>query len=446
MLYKYILIFLGLYSWEFKTNNLFEELTVRQNKYYETFKFTPLKNIKKLTSYIQQGDSNSPTINLQIIPLKPNNNFNFFKLVIYNIYSLFIFLLLCVQPSYLFYQLVSNNYDNIEEYLITFLLNINTPINYLWAKYYFKTNHFDFYNKDCTTNCSLNIVIIITCVMISIFINMISINSFYNQYYYLYHLEKYQAILFALIEWIYARTTLGLTSSSFTIVMCKHIKSINDFIKNVKNNEINLMNDDNNNYLGAIIKKISDLQRSIDNTIECYNRLLSFITVTCGISLALFIRHKQGTYSYGEIIVTFTNNTITNELFEDHDYYLIQIFSLYIFFQIIFFWSVIRYSQLRNDIIKVLESPEFIHRYLTRWSADKIKRKCKDDNYIKYLTRMLICIEEENSTTIDWLVIHKLCKSQWMDFSILGISTQDGSLIKKVITFSSIIYFVLSYL
>ena len=51
----------------------------------------------------------------------------------------------------------------------------------------------------------------------------------------------------------------------------------------------------------------------------------------------------------------------------------------------------------------------------------------------------------ENATSIDWMVLEKLTRNKWMDFSILGISTQDGSLIKKVITFSSLIYIATSY-
>jgi hypothetical protein len=58
---------------------------------------------------------------------------------------------------------------------------------------------------------------------------------------------------------------------------------------------------------------------------------------------------------------------------------------------------------------------------------------------------MILCIEQENATSIDWMILEKLTSYKWMDFSILGISTQDGSLIKKVITFSSLIYFISSY-
>ena len=57
---------------------------------------------------------------------------------------------------------------------------------------------------------------------------------------------------------------------------------------------------------------------------------------------------------------------------------------------------------------------------------------------------MILCIEEENATTLDWLILDKLLKTKWMDFSIMGISSQDGSLIKKIIALSSIGYLILS--
>ena len=59
---------------------------------------------------------------------------------------------------------------------------------------------------------------------------------------------------------------------------------------------------------------------------------------------------------------------------------------------------------------------------------------------------MILCIEEENATTLDWIIIDKLLNTKWMDFSIMGISTQDGELIKKVITFSSIAIVLLRYI
>jgi len=151
--------------------------------------------------------------------------------------------------------------------------------------------------------------------------------------------------------------------------------------------------------------------------------------------MCIFIRYKYVEY------------TLKNAIeFSTHDYYLLQSYVSYLIYIGIFFWNVIYYSELRNDLIKIIQSSSFVNKFLTRWSTQKIQTKCRDENPAIQLNKMLICIEQENATSIDWIVLDKLTTDKWMDFSILGISTQDGSLIKKVFTFSSIIYFVISYL
>ena len=136
-----------------------------------------------------------------------------------------------------------------------------------------------------------------------------------------------------------------------------------------------------------------------------------------GISFAIFLRHKQLEYSeYSEYldkdkicnvsnvsdvsdVSDVSNDTFTNyKLFQSHDYYLIQKFSLYTFCQIIFFWNIFKYSEFRNRLIKLIESPSFVNRFLTRWSTNKVKKKCRDSNEVKHLAKIILCIEEENST------------------------------------------------
>ena len=186
--------------------------------------------------------------------------------------------------------------------------------------------------------------------------------------------------------------------------------------------------------LSNLITEITQLRYTVEISINFYNKLLSFTTVLGGLSLAIFIKHSY---------INFTKKNRTELTL--HEYYLIQNFILYILCQIIFYWNVIIYSELRNKLVKIIQSPLFVHKFLTRWSNTRIKKKCKDEDETKYLSKIILCIEEENATTIDWLVLDKLIKNKWMDFSILGISTQDGTLVKKVITFSGLIYLILSY-
>ena len=432
MLYNYLLFFLGIYSWNYKSTTFIERLL--QKKEINLTLLTQNKNNKKLIKF-EETDSNSPNLNfyLTVLDLKELSPNLKYKIYVYNLYSFCIFLFLCVQPFYLFYKLCSDT-NNFQEYLITFLININTPINYLWAKYYFSTNHFDLFVNSCNYNCWSFVVFIIIITCISIITSLIDIDTFYNEYYYIYNFNKTIGVSIVVLEWIYSRLIFALTSSAFTIVFCKHVKQIRNFIKQIVSNEFDL---EDSYCLTSLISNIASLRHSVEISIKFYNKLLSFITVTGGVSLAIFIRHLYNK----------TNEEIQKVvILQQHEKYLLQSYILYVICQLIFFYNVIYYSELRNRLVKLIQSSSFINKFLIRWSASRLKKKCKDTCEIKQLSKIILCIEQENATSIDWMILEKLTRNKWMDFSILGISTQDGTLIKKVITFSSLIYFVLSYL
>ncbi len=428
MLYNNLLFFLGIYSWKFKPNNIFEKFICKKKINIEPT--MPLKNNNKLI-FEKFIDSNSPNINFYTdIPLCELNYQKKIKLYLYNFYSLLIFLFLCIQPTYLFIKMI--NSKKFLEYLITFLININTPFNYIWSKYYFTTNHFDPYIKCSNNNCFSFIIFIISLTIVSILISFINIDYFYNEYYYIYNLPRVYGIFILLLEWIYSRLIFSLDLSIFIIVLCKHQKDISKFIKEFKSNEFDL---EDCYCLSSLISIIGNLRHTVEITINFFNILLSFNTITGGIALALFL--KQLYYSYVEI----------HKLkLKPHELYLLQSFIFYIISQIIFLYNVMNYSTYKDELFKKIQSSSFINKFLTRWSISKLKRKCDDSHEIKHINKMILCIEQETATSIDWMILEKLTQSKWMDFSICGISTQDGSLIKKVITFSSLIYFIISYL
>ena len=451
MLYNNLLFFLGIYSWNYKSTTLLQKILQKKqinidlsnnkndnnynnnnNSCSTSTTTTDINNNNNKLFKFYDIESKSPNLNfyLDVIDLKELDSKLKYKIYFYNLYSFLIFIFLSTQPFYLFYKMCSNK-NNFQEYLLTFLININTPINFLWAKYYFTTNHFDLFINSCSYNCWSFVIFIIIITFISIIISLVNIDSFYNEYYYIHNINKSIGIIIIIFEWIYSRLLFSLTSSTFTIVFCKHVKDIKNFINQIISNEFDL---EDSYCLSTLISHIGSLRHSVEISIRFYNTLLSFITVTGGISLAIFIRHLYNNFQQ--------KNTL---IFQQHEYYLIQSYILYIICQIIFFYNVINYSELRDKLIKIIQSSNFINKFLTRWSASRLKKKCKDACEIKHLNKMILCIEQENASSIDWMILEKLTRNKWMDFSILGISTQDGTLIKKVITFSSLIYFVLSY-
>lgn len=496
IIYNNLIFFLGLYSWNFKPNSKLQSYINKKN--INNFNYTKNKNYlslfsssgnkngngnintngqfnnKQLIEY-NQTDSNSPSLNLYIdsINLLPLNLKKKIIVYLYNFYFLCILLFLCIQPLYTICIIFTkeDKEDLLEFHISKFLINVNIPISFIWAKYYFTTNHFDIISN--TMDCGYIFIILMLITFISIVTNIFYIDHFYNEYYFMNYFNVYIANIVLIIEWIYSRLIFALCSVCFTIVFCKHINDISEFINKLIKNEYDF---EDNYCLNFLIITISQLRNNIELSISFFNILLSFITITGGLSLGIYIKKKHSLYilskelnvikeidsqSLSENItelkddllndnVAVINNVtyMANNYFiisNDMDYYLILSFIFYIICQGVFFWNIVQFSKLRNRLVKLIQSTYFVNRFLTRWSKSKIKKKCKDASETKHYIKMLITLQEENATSIDWILINKLVVDKWMDFSILGISTQDGSLIKKVITFSSIIYFVIGY-
>ena len=107
MLYNYLLFFLGIYSWNYKSTTFLERLL--QKKEINLTLLTQNKNNKKLIKF-DETDSNSPNLNfyLTVLDLKELSPNLKYKIYVYNLYSFCVFLFLCVQPFYLFYKLCSD--------------------------------------------------------------------------------------------------------------------------------------------------------------------------------------------------------------------------------------------------------------------------------------------------------------------------------------------------
>ena len=120
------------------------------------------------------------------------------------------------------------------------------------------------------------------------------------------------------------------------------------------------------------------------------------------------------------------------------DYYTIVALSYYFLSELIFIIILWKYSYKRFSLHQYINSNNFISKYLSRSKNKKSTNKTQWENN-------LIIMEEESATTLDWVILDKITKENWIDFNILGISTRDGNLVKKVVTFSTIFYTLLKF-
>tara|TARA_B100000902_G_C27319991_1_gene923718 strand:- start:584 stop:1849 length:1266 start_codon:yes stop_codon:yes gene_type:complete len=413
-----LLFFLGIKSWDI------DFFPVK--KYYIQEKpKNSLKNNKTVNT-LKLIAEETPSPQLEVYRIKTHkrpNRRDIIKFSIYTIYSILIFLLLSIQPVYTMYKYIQDT-TNVK-FLSSFFTHVNIPVIYLWEKKYFRSNHLEKQLR-CIR---FKTAVVTTFAIISMIINFLDITSFYNDYYWT-HLFNNEILFFSLIvlEWIYSRIVLFLYAFSFMFVMNSHISNFKEFINDLKINE---WCDDCEAPLTTIIKNVVIIRKNIETTISYYNDIISITTLLGGASLAIFIR---------DLIPSNTEKIIDVE-FEDHDRYLIHPGIVYILCQLSLLTYMTKYAVQRNRVLKYIKSIEFINKFLSKIPDEKIHSKTNGK-----LDIVTLNIADYSSTTLDWIILGNILSEQWLDFTIFGISTSDGGLIKKSMAFGSAFLFCVSFL
>lgn len=418
MLFRNLIWLLGLNSWEYK---LPKWLIYQQKRKVTTTNTLVInKHIKSLHKY-----SPSPVNNIYIdqhedeYP-KPDRKIKF-KIAMYAIWTLIVLSSQCIQPLFLIYKIVQQK-ENLQELINLLLLYSIIPIHYIWAKIYFSTTHFDnFFIKthwSCTSYCNKLTVLSFVASLLSIiphffFNDDVSAYWSHDKYYFWYTFIPLEII---------GRNIILINSGIFTLVFYNNFKKIYNFTKDIDSGESSLQFN-NSNVLSELIFELSKIKSELKCAIERFEYLVSLTTGFGGCSLVIFVQHKYTTQNFNLTPVeVYTGVALI--------YYLIS--------QVVFFNILYKYSSVRENIHKYINSTNFINRYIKRTQIKNPTSKTQADHN-------LLILEEESATTIDWLILDRLTKENWIDFSILGISTRDGSLIKKVITFSTLFYTLLRF-
>lgn len=411
-----LLLFLGVKSW--KVDNILVRKNIINNKFLR-----PNKNLKSINLLkIMEDETPSPKMAMYRINKckKPTVIENMFY-VLYTLYYIIINLILLVQPVYTLIM-YSKNIHNIK-FLTSFFLHINLPIIHGWCKYYFKTNHIE----NILLCKNFKGTLIITSIIISIIINLLDITSFYNEYHWLNSINN-SVLFFSLIiiEWIYSRLTLFLFVYTFMFVINEHISRLKKIKSQIEKNEFDF---EENVCLSNLILALAKTKDEIEKTINLFNGIISYTTILGGIALAVFIRD------------VFPHGMNLPFNFQNHDRYLLHPIILYLCNQIILIINMSRYSYAREDILHFIKSIDFINRFLTRVSTERIIKRSNGN-----LNLVTLNILEDSATTIDWLILGNMLSEKWLDFTVFGISTSDGKLIKQSITIGGTLLFIISFL
>ena len=329
-------------------------------------------------------------------------------------YSLFILIILSVQPIYLLYFLFVNPDHNFNFYIAIFFFELIIPIQYILALIYFSQDHFERSYVQNPNYCfpSLNRLTLLNILFTSIttILNYFIINqriNFLDQndgefpLFNSFSLTKRIFIsIFLFVSWIYGELIVINNLICFTLVFCKHCKIIKNYVRKLEeeNKGIVTLNDITQDTL--FIK--TRLEESIDKFIGIFS------------SFTLF-----GAISFGFFIERFRNNNF--------NFFPWASFIIYLIVQIIFLVVVFRVSNNKDNLSKFIKQPYFIKRFLKRYTTKEIKEKFEECD-----TKLIILnIEEENASTIDWIILNNIMDKEWANFCVLGISLSDFELIKR---------------
>jgi hypothetical protein len=357
--------------------------------------------------------------------IKETHNKNL-VLILSWMYTLCVFLLLWVQPIYTI-QFVLNNNSTIKSYGPTLCFNLIYPMQYALSVLYFNTDHFEKFYKG--TEPELNIKLphigktihILLIVLFAYWVSTLVIlfsnddKEFPNFKEFTLVSKILIGILLAVV-WVYGRLTLGMNVILFCLTFSKHCLILKNYTDKISKYEVKIEDMISLNLMSQEIIKIRhDLEQSIDNFKNFFSTVTILGAICIGFLIEVSPENEDGSFPWTSLI-------------------------FYISFQFIFLIIIWKVDHYKDDLGNYIKSANFIKKFLTRYTEIETSEKFDE-------TQMVILnIVEENSSIIDWIVLHRVLSEDWSDFSVFGIPVSDGALFKKGIACVAIFIAVNRYL
>ena len=241
---------------------------------------------------------------------------------------------------------------------------------------------------------------------------------------------KVLILLFDLLQCFYGISIILINLSAFTIVFCKHVKIIEGILEIINNKVYNRCD---MTQLSFICKQVTRMRYELHTSIKYMENMFSTSTIIGAIALG-YIFETRGKYSVSEISV-------------------ISIL-LFVFSQIVFVYIVNRVSIQKEELHKLINSPRIVKLFLSRLNkqdfdlytqTEHLGEDNHTEEYINTITKMqqMMSIERENATSIDWLILNNILNQKWTEFTVFGVTLQDGNILKKSLMLGTIFMLLL---
>lgn len=335
--------------------------------------------------------------------LNENNNINENNektVIIEYIYQLLIVLLLLFNPIY---YLVNN--ENINE--IGFVLY---KFNYIFHYIFLYFNFHKILKYKYLENKNFNNILFICQILILI---IVGINTYLTYNFKILSISKYIFIdiLLNLSElygiFIYINSIL-----LFVLIFIKLAQDIDIVNKEIENNILS-------NKKKGLIKffyNIINLKNIVTYTINDFNYILNLFTIINLFCIGLLYN-------------------IYFELSDNHKIYFYVLSSYFFIIEIICLSIILFISRTRQNIFGKIYNPLFINNFIKKYDLNTFNDNFDielDINNMNINDITLYNILEENSTSIDWIILNITLTTKWVDFNLCGIEIYSLNCIGKI--------------
>ena len=329
-----------------------------------------------------------------------NYNFN----ILYYINSFIIFLLLLLNP------------------IIYFIYNFNINIGFIIYKINYILQFIILYwkfNKIIEYNFFENSIFYYICLFSQPIILLSSGSSIYFNIYF----NINAPIIFKSIVFISDFYGIYIYLNSILLFILIFIKLLQT-IYNLNNTIKHYITINKKKGLIEICYNIINLKYIVSNYISNFNYIFNFFTIINLFSLAFI-------YQNCNILIS--------------QYYILFLILLifFIIIEIISLSIILYISKLRSDILNHIYSPVFVNNFIIKYDINTLNEKFNFDIELQLNTinnQSIFNVLEENSTSVDWIILNITLNSKWVDFNLCGMTIQSFDSITKILLIVSIIY------
>ena len=306
--------------------------------------------------------------------------------VFYNLgkicYTLFIWGVLSFKPLL---HVIHNRHDSLDQMVSRISFEIIPLLIHIFGISYFNGDHFEYHlNKE---NTLINNNIIIYSLVISSSVVIIQI---YNQ-------ENTDLLIFNSLYIFYSINILTTYLFIFNTVFCHHKLNVQSIEKNINNESTNQFSIIS---INKIIIEIQRFKRGLNKSVTSYEKMFNSTTICGGVGCSLIINRWL---------------SINGETTHIHLKPSMIIFiGVFWFIQLIFYINASSVYYFQEKISDSLNNSHFTQTCLKRSTVLRSRQRFTfDKTVVKYL--------EDLSSTIDWLVLHKILNQKVCHFKVLGI-------------------------